>query len=55
MIRKVGVCLFINDTMIYIQIKIGWQNIASVYLVGCDLWVLAVYSSASYIMRKMHY
>ena len=54
MIRKHGVCLYIKDNMKYIDIEIGWQNIAAVHLLSmicgfCQCTVLLLI-----VIRKMH-
>ena len=48
LIRKHGVCLYIRDSVRFVEIDLGCQNLAAVHLVKYDLFVLSVYRPPSY-------
>ena len=47
LVRKHCVCLYIKNTIKYVEIKVGIHK-ADAHLVEFDLWVLSVYNPPSY-------
>lgn len=48
LVRKHGVCLYINDGLSFEEVVVAVPNIAAVHLIEHDVWILAVYRPPSY-------
>jgi hypothetical protein len=47
-IRKHGVCMYVKNSLNYEEVNLQLPNVAAVFLINLDVWILSVYRPPSY-------